>query len=447
MILKPKMLLFSHLSNPTSITGAEKLLLFFCRELLPYFDCVLVVPGEGRLTALARQSGIQVRIFPLPLLYSIYTPSPGLNKEAARLKDKPLYRKLLRFIMRESPGVILTNTCVHYLPAAAGKDLGIPVVWKLTEMMTDNGHLNESTALIDRHSDWILSISESVAQGFNPGIRQSKVSVLYPSWNEAELRREAWPELRNAYRSELGIGPGTPLIGVVSSFLVENKGILDFIDMALDVKDSYPDARFLIVGSVLHEDYHMRCTSKIAAAGAEDRVIFAGCQDDIERVYCALDIIVVPSLVGEGFGLTAMEGLALEKPVIAYASGGLKELLDAAGCSHMLAEPGNPGSLSEKLRSLLDDPELGRSLGEQNRGSALAALGPDMYRMRLHELVTRWQGERPGWFHTPVRRAVSRHTVSGRQRSRKSRAGRRVRSIAVRRTPRRSRLTSRSRKA
>lgn len=395
MTAKPKMMLFSHISNPLSITGAEKLLLFFCRELSAYFDCVLVAPEEGWLTSMARKQGIKVILFRIPLLYGIYDPGPGLETEAARLINIPLYRKLLRLMTTEAPRFVMVNTCVHYLPAAAGKQLGIPVIWKLTELISDNGYLEYSTALIDRNSDWIISISESAARGFAPAVRHSKLSVLHPSWNEEELRPALQEELRAEYRKAWGIAHSNVLIGMVSSFLVESKGTSHFIDMALDVMHDYPEARFLIAGSVLDEAYAYQCRQRIHAAGAGDRFIFAGCHEDMMPVYSALDVVVVPSLIQEGFGLTAMEGLIHGKPVIAYASGGLRELLEIADCAHMLAEPGDFRSLSAKLRRLLEDPGQLRTLGIRSKDRLHAALGPAVYRSRLAGLVSEWRSVWP----------------------------------------------------
>lgn len=430
MTAKPKMMLFSHISSPLSITGAEKLLLFFCRELSSFFHCVLVAPEEGWLTSLARKQGIRVIIFRIPLLYSVYEPGPGLETEAARLKNTPLYRRLLRLMKAETPQLVMVNTCVHYLPAAAGKQLKIPVIWKLTELISDNGYLENSTALIDRNSDWIISISESAARGFSPEVRQSKLSVLHPSWNEEELRRDLQEELRAEFRKAWGIEHGNVLIGMVTSFLVESKGTGHFIDMALDVMEDYPEARFLIVGRMLDEEYDQQCRHKIHAAVAMDRFIFAGCHEEMAPVYSALDVVVVPSLIQEGFGLTAMEGLIHGKPVIAYASGGLQELLEIADCAHMLAEPGDFRSLSAKLRCLLEDPGQIPSLGLRSKDRLQAALGPTAYRSRLAGLVSEWRTLRPGWFNAAATRfskLQGRGTVpvsrSGRWRKAPARSG------------------------
>ncbi|QCT01908.1 WalN protein [Paenibacillus algicola] len=436
MSSKPKLLLFSHLSNPDSITGAEKLLLFFCRELLPYFDCVLVAPGEGRLTALARESGVPVRIWPLPLLYSVYTPSPQLKEEARRMRTKPVYRRLVRWMAKEAPDLILTNTCVHYLPAAAGKALGIPVIWKLNEVMMDNGFLQESAALIDTFSDWILGISQSVVQCFSEPVRSSKCFVLYPSWNEEELQPAAWTELREQRRAALGVDAGMPLIGVVSSFLVPNKGIADFVEMGIALKERNPQARFWIVGSVLQEEYYAQLQARITEAGAAERFLITGSQEQLEPVYSALDILVVPSRVPEGFGLTALEGMVHGKPVVAYAHGGLKELLEAAGSPALLAEPGNPGALADAVQGLLEDAASCRALGESSRGNVLGIFGPQMYRMRLQELISRWVLERPlGFQKGAERRKSSARAVPVKR-------GRSRRSLRVRAKARRRRLTA-----
>ena len=88
---------------------------------------------------LARQSGIMVKIYKIPLLHSIYTPGAHLINEAEKLMTTPVFRALTKWIANEGPQVILTNTCVHFMPAVAGKRLGIPVLWRLTEKLRITG--------------------------------------------------------------------------------------------------------------------------------------------------------------------------------------------------------------------------------------------------------------------------------------------------------------------
>ncbi|MGG1876316.1 glycosyltransferase family 4 protein [Paenibacillus cisolokensis] len=448
MTFKPKLLIFSHVSNPASITGAEKLLLFFCQELLPYFHCVLVAPEEGRLTALARESGIEVKIYKLPLLHRMYSPYPGLTGEAVKMQSSPAFSQLVNWIAEEAPRLVIVNTCVHFMPAAAARRLDIPVIWQLTEAIEQNGSTSLATDLIHRYSSWMICISEAVAARFPPELRQSKMSILPPSWREQqEHHPDEWPALRHSFRSQLQIGSHAPLIGMITSFRMESKGVHHFIDMALSIKDEFPAAVFLVVGDALRPEYEKQCQKRIEAYGASDRFIFLEAQGDIGRVYCGLDIVVVPSLVPEGFGLTALEGLLYGKPVVAYDAGGLGEVLRAAGSGQFLVETGSAGMLADRVRTILNLPDQGKDLGAHNRNQVIAAYGPEGYRVRLNAIVARWLSEQPGWFHGPPVAAGTKvearpSASSGRGGKRKKRKGNSVRRHDIRRERRRSRTRS-----
>jgi glycosyltransferase involved in cell wall biosynthesis len=66
-------------------------------------------------------------------------------------------------------------------------------------------------------------------------------------------------------------------------------------------------------------------------------------------------LAVIPSLY-EPFGIVALEAMAAGAPVVAAASGGLIEVIDATGAG-TLFPPGDPGALAGILRELLADPE------------------------------------------------------------------------------------------
>lgn len=95
---KATIVLFSHVSNTRSITGAEKLLLFFSRELSPYFNCILVAPQDGKLTQLARSYGLQVRLMSIPLVYGVYTPYAGLPADIRKLQEGREYHELTHWL-------------------------------------------------------------------------------------------------------------------------------------------------------------------------------------------------------------------------------------------------------------------------------------------------------------------------------------------------------------
>lgn len=385
---KPAVVLFSHVSNVSSITGAEKLLLTFARELAPYFDCVLAAPKDGKLTRQARQLGIPVELLPIPLLYGVYTPYAGLEQDLAELQGGREFRELAAWLGERRPAFIVTSTCVNVLPAAAAKSLGIPVVWKISETIAKNEHTAIGTGIIRRLSDQILCISETAAEPFGPEAREH-IALLPPTWNDGELMEPAWSKLRSERRRELNIKPGHPLVGYISSYINEPKGLEHFIHMAVAVAAERPDCRFLVIGEPGDKAYYARCIKKVKLEGLMSRFRFTGYESCPPQAYCAMDVVVVPSLVREGFGMTALEGLVFGKPVVAYDSGGLGEILRAVGFEEGLAAPENHGGLAERVLRFLN-PALAGDIGYNVRLRATALYGPAAYRERLRILAEHW---------------------------------------------------------
>ena len=79
----------------------------------------------------------------------------------------------------------------------------------------------------------------------------------------------------------------------------------------------------------------------------------------LPEVLAALDLLVVPSLGLESFGLVAHEALAAGVPVIASRRGALAELFGAGDppCG-ALVEPDDPAAIAAWVRRLRNDPEL-----------------------------------------------------------------------------------------
>ncbi|WP_060861506.1 glycosyltransferase family 4 protein [Paenibacillus riograndensis] len=387
---KATIVLFSHVSNTRSITGAEKLLLFFSRELSPYFNCVLVAPQEGKLTRQARNNGLNVQLLTIPLVYGMYTPYAGLEPDIRKFQEKLEYCELVEWLAALRPAFIISSTCVHALPAMAAKSLGIPVVWKISETITDNDFTSISTELIHKNSDEILAISHTAASCFPEDIRAEKVTLLPPSWNDSEMMFEAWSKLRSERRRDLRVAPKEPLIGYISSFINKEKGLEHFVKMAVLVSKEHPEAKFMVVGTPGDKSYYDRCVRKVKLEGLTSHFKFVGYEESLPEVYCAMDMLVVPSLIREGFGMTALEGLAFGKPVVAYASGGLYEILHAAGCGELLAPVGDIDQLAQRVNGLLAEPGLAAVIGSQARERVDAVYGPAAYRTRLLGLAEKW---------------------------------------------------------
>ena len=84
---------------------------------------------------------------------------------------------------------------------------------------------------------------------------------------------------------------------------------------------------------------------------------------------------MLPS-VGEGYGLTLVEGALCEAPPIGSRSGGIPDLIED-GVTGLLFEPDDVAALAGAVTRLAEDSGLARELGRRARARAeRATAGP-----------------------------------------------------------------------
>ncbi|MCJ8013893.1 glycosyltransferase family 4 protein [Paenibacillus sp. KQZ6P-2] len=419
---KPKLMLFSHVSNTDSITGAEKLLLFFCLQIAPYFNCILIAPQEGKLTAYARKQGILVRIQPYPLIHRLYFPGERLEQEVEELRNHPYYPSVVRCIKETAPDIVLTNTLVNVLPAIAAKSLGIPVLWKINEIMQENVHRAAAIAIVEKYSDCLIAISETAARVFRGNV--SRPIILLPPSSDDKLLRPSRSHTRTKYRNILHINNSQLCVGYISSFIHPPKGLLEFIRMALTLSESNTDCQFVVIGKPADQMYYERCIAEVNASNHGTRFRFIPFVESVHLAYSAMDILIVPSMVQEGFGMTALEGMLCGKPVVAFDAGGLGELMRNTGNGHFIVPTGDYTALAAKVAELLNDPLHMQNIGNRNAAAARAQYGLNVYRQKVQAFVHELQQGCPDWMSGSISRSVKAYRDSRKKRRKRSTKGR-----------------------
>lgn len=91
--------------------------------------------------------------------------------------------------------------------------------------------------------------------------------------------------------------------------------------------------------------------------GIQDKVIFFGNSNEIDKILCLTDLFLLPSQT-ESFGLVALEAMACSVPVISSNSGGLPEV-NFDGFSGFLSDVGNVEEMADNaIKILIDDQVL-----------------------------------------------------------------------------------------
>lgn len=98
-------------------------------------------------------------------------------------------------------------------------------------------------------------------------------------------------------------------------------------------------------------------------------------QPALAALYRRSTAVVVPS-TDEGLGLVAVEALLCETPVVAFDSGGLRDIIQHEKTG-LLVPPGNRAALARALDDLLSRDGRGADLGRAGRLYALSAFAPE----------------------------------------------------------------------
>lgn len=160
---------------------------------------------------------------------------------------------------------------------------------------------------------------------------------------------------------------GTPItIGVVSR-LERVKGMDLVVPAFAEIYKHHPSMRLLIVGDGSQRDL---MEQQVQNAGLPEKSVqFVGRQgqDKLQSFYDQIDILLMPSR-SEGFGLTAIEGMARGCVPVVSNTGGLPEVVED-GVSGLLHTSESVEDMISKIASIICNPKLfdQLSLGAYNR--------------------------------------------------------------------------------
>jgi glycosyltransferase involved in cell wall biosynthesis len=219
--------------------------------------------------------------------------------------------------------------------------------------------LREKLSLLPVHS--FIFVSHEARRGLPISLSDKKARVIYDAIDIPCVDIAASNE---SVRRELGIPPGCIVVGMVAR-VNPQKDYYTLVSAAAEVLCSHPDTRFLVVGDNsfvdMNRHHYAEVMSRLKELGIADNFIFTGHRSDVTRLIAAMDISVL-STHREGFGLCIAESMAMQKPVVATAVGGLLEVVehDVTGYLH---QHGNSNELANAIISLIENPDKASQLG------------------------------------------------------------------------------------
>ena len=219
-----------------------------------------------------------------------------------------------------------------------------------------------------RRVDGLICMTEAVRKHcLEHGIQGRQTEVIYDALDESAFQPQRDPL---DIRSELGIEPDAPCVGVIGN-IQEWKGQLVFVEAMAEVIRKVPQARGLVVGGIHRAGaaYNEQLQKRLEELQLTEAITITGFRNDVADVINSLDVVAHTSVRAEPFGRVILEGMLLGKPVVATAAGGVPELIED-GRTGFLTPPGDAAALSQALIPLLLDSARRHEVGGRARAWA-----------------------------------------------------------------------------
>lgn len=277
------------------------------------------------------------------------------------------------------------NLAALWTALAVGR---VPVVWGVRQSLYDLQREKLFTRQVIRLCAWLSSRAAAIVynaylprqQHESFGFAAERGTVIGNGFDGTHWRPDDAAYL--SVRSELGLTPDTPLIGLIARYH-PMKGHETFIQAAACLAGSRPDVHFLLAGRGVEASRQPFPDWIKAHPVLLSRVHLLGERHDIPRLTAALDIASSSSW-GEAFSNAIAEALLCAVPVVATDVGDARAII---GDSGICVPVGDAEAMSEAWAKLLTMPgEARRQLGELGRLRLLARFGIEAIADRYLEL-------------------------------------------------------------
>ena len=335
------------------VGGAERHLVTLACGLDPtrFSATVVCVKGLGPLHRDLDEQGIEVVC---------------LNAGERSLALPKALRRLVLEMRRQRPEAVVTHgLSANVLGRLAAAIVRVPVriTWK-----HNCGHLCHH-GLLERWSERMLGSLCTryigVAEGQLPyllgylRLAPGKVGIIH---NSIDVERYPSAGMLAGRRGDLGLDERDRVVAV-AAVLRQEKDHETILRAIQHLAVRVPRVKLLLIGDGPERG---RLQALAGELHIQERVVFLGSRPDaVELLGCA-DVVALASYTVECFPYAILEAMAMRRPSVCTAVGGLPEMIED-GVTGYLVPPRDPAALAQALGKVLGAEDRGRAMGEAAR--------------------------------------------------------------------------------
>ncbi len=373
-----KNILFIHQS--AELYGSDKTLLLLLKNLdKNKFKPIVLLPFDGPLKEALENENIEVVIAPVLKLYrKLFTPKNLIGF----FKDIKAAFKIVNELHKKYQFTLIYSNTLAVL-------LGIMFAWKNNIKHLWHVHeIIEKPSLFKKAFVGLLSLKSNTHIVYNSQatkvfweLNKSIINKGVVIWNGIEINtpESSTSELFDIRKNLFLAQPNEIILALVGR-ISRWKGQMILLDAFNNLVQKNENIKLVFVGAPPpnQEKFQEDLEDRISSFNLNDKVLIIPFQNEIHKIWQAIDIAVVPSTEPEPFGMVAIEAMLAHKPIVGSNHGGLTEIIEN-NATGFLVTPNSVQDLVIALEKLVQNELLRKEMGEKGYLRVTTAFSVEQY--------------------------------------------------------------------
>ncbi len=373
-----KNILFIHQS--AELYGSDKTLLLLLKNLdKNKFKPIVLLPFDGPLKEALENENIEVVIAPVLKLYrKLFTPKNIFGF----FKDIKVAFKIVNELHKKYQFTLIYSNTLAVL-------FGIMFAWKNNIKHLWHVHeIIEKPSLFKKAFVGLLSLKSNTHIVYNSQatkvfweLNKSIINKGVVIWNGIEIYtpESSTSELFDIRKNLFLAQPNEIILALVGR-ISRWKGQMILLDAFNNLVQKNENIKLVFVGAPPpnQEKFQEDLEDRISSFNLNDKVLIIPFQNEIHKIWQAIDIAVVPSTEPEPFGMVAIEAMLAHKPIVGSNHGGLTEIIEN-NATGFLVTPNSVQDLVIALEKLIQNELLRKEMGEKGYLRVTTAFSVEQY--------------------------------------------------------------------
>ena len=204
-----------------------------------------------------------------------------------------------------------------------------------------------------------------------------EIKVIYNGLPESNSLTE------NQKENKICLNAGHRNILMLGNFQ-QNKGQLKFIEAANIIKLRNPNVYFTFIGNVYDQEYFMKCCEQLKKYNLQNSSTILHGINNASEYMNLFDAVAVPSMYDESFGLISVEAMSKGVPVVAFACGGIPEVL-VDGRDGYIVSVGDYKGMADRLL------EKRKKMGQNGRDDYIQKFSVNAMKENYYEIIEKYK--------------------------------------------------------